>query len=136
MSKGCLATSDRQVESTPAVRRARELQAEVLRALGHQVRLEILELLRGGELCVCEMEPALGLRQPNISQHLAALRAAGLVATRRDGVRAMYRVVDPAVYEVTDLVTGIVHRESAKTSDTLAQARRRTPLSSGEDTAA
>ena len=136
MSKGCLATSDRQVESTPAVRRARELQAEVLRALGHQVRLEILELLRGGELCVCEMEPALGLRQPNISQHLAALRAAGLVATRRDGVRAMYRVVDPAVYEVIDLVTGIVHRESAGTSDTLAQARRRAPLPSGEDTAA
>lgn len=136
MSKGCLATSDRQVESTPAARRARELQAEVLRALGHQVRIEILELLRGGELCVCEMEPALGLRQPNISQHLASLRAAGLVATRRDGVRAMYRVVDPAVYEVIDLVTGIVHRESAGTSDTLAQARRRAPLPSGEDTAA
>ncbi len=114
----------RRVDVTPSARRAREKQAEVLRALGHQVRLEILELLRDGEICVCEMEPALRLRQPNISQHLAALRAAGLVATRRDGVRAMYRVVDPAVYDLVDLVTGITHRESAETSDSLARARR------------
>jgi len=110
-------------EATPAARRARELQAEVLRALGHPVRLEILELLRGGELCVCEMEPALGLRQPNISQHLAALRSADLVATRRGSVRVMYRIVDPAVFQVVDLVTGIARRQSADTSDTLTQAR-------------
>ncbi len=114
----------RRVDVTPPARRAREKQAEVLRALGHQVRLEILELLRDGEVCVCEMEPALGLRQPNISQHLAALRAAGLVATRRDGVRAMYRVADPAVYEVIDLVFGIAHRESAGVSSILTHARR------------
>ncbi|MDI7274700.1 MAG: metalloregulator ArsR/SmtB family transcription factor [Anaerolineae bacterium] len=60
-------------------------QGDVLRALGHPVRLRIIEHLRRGEHCVCDFEPLLGLRQPNISQHLAMLRAANLVHTRRVG---------------------------------------------------
>ena len=127
---------DRRVDVTPSARRAWELQAEVLRALGHPVRLEILELLRGGELCVCEMEPALGIRQPNISQHLAALRAADLVATRRDGVRVMYRIVDPTLFQVIDLVTGIARRESAGARNTLTQVRRQMPTPSEAATGA
>jgi ArsR family transcriptional regulator len=100
-----------------AARRIRELESEVLRALGHPVRLAILELLRDGERCVCEIEPELGLRQPNISQHLAALRAARLVATRREGARVMYRVVDPGIFQVLDLLPGIVRRQGTVTAD-------------------
>ena len=98
-------------------RRIRELESEVLRALGHPVRLAILDLLRRGERCVCEIEPELGLRQPNISQHLAALRAARLVATRREGARVMYRVVDPGIFQVLDLLPDIVRRQGSVTAD-------------------
>jgi DNA-binding transcriptional ArsR family regulator len=91
--------------------RARALQAEVLRALGHPVRLQVLWLLRDGEHCVCEFEPLLGLKQPNISQHLSILRGANLVATRRDGLRILYRLVDPDVGRVMDLVEDIVRRQ-------------------------
>lgn len=100
-----------------AAQRIREMESEVLRALGHPVRLAILELLRDGERCVCEIEPELGLRQPNISQHLAALRAARLVATRREGARVMYRVVDPGIFQVLDLLPGIVRRRGSVMSE-------------------
>ncbi len=99
-----------------------ELQAEVLRALSHPARLHIMEMLRGGERCVCEIGPVLGLRQPNISQHLSILRAANLVATRREGLRVIYRVTDPAVSEVIDLVKGIVRRRGASLAEAVLRA--------------
>jgi DNA-binding transcriptional ArsR family regulator len=94
-------------------RRALELQAEVMRALSQSVRLQILLSLRDGERCVCEFEPILGLRQPNISQHLAILRGADLVTTRREGLRILYRLSDPDVLRVIDLVTMMVQRQGA-----------------------
>ena len=96
-------------------------QSELLRALGHPIRLRIMQHLCDGEHCVCEFEPLLGLRQPNISQHLSILRAANLVNTRRDGLRVMYSVADPGILEIIDAVAGVVQRQGA----TLAAALSR-----------
>ncbi|KUK40593.1 MAG: Regulatory protein, ArsR [Clostridia bacterium 62_21] len=90
------------------------LQAEVLKSLGHPTRLKIIELLRGGERCVCELIAALGLEQSNVSQHLGILRKAGLVACRKDGLRVMYRLTDPRVIEVTDLVRAMLVARAKK----------------------
>jgi ArsR family transcriptional regulator len=68
----------------------------------HPARLQILDLLRDGEQCVCHMEAHLGYRQAYISQHLAVLREAGLIEDRRDGWNVYYRVTEPGVYEVMD----------------------------------
>jgi DNA-binding transcriptional ArsR family regulator len=72
----------------------REL-AEVFKALADETRLEILTLLLiGGELCVCDVEGALGITQSKASRHLRYLRSAGLVANRREGVWMHYLVPD------------------------------------------
>jgi ArsR family transcriptional regulator len=72
--------------------------ADVFRALGHSVRVEILKaLLEDGEGCVCHLETRLGLRQAYLSQHLSRLRQAGLVTDRREGLNVFYRAVSPAV---------------------------------------
>ncbi len=76
--------------------------AKLFKTLMHPARLEILDILRGGEACVCHMEAALGYRQAYISQQLMVLREAGLVQDRREGWNIFYRVVQPAVYEVID----------------------------------
>jgi ArsR family transcriptional regulator len=66
--------------------------AGLFRAIGHPVRLEILEaLLEDGEACVCHLEARLGLRQAYLSQHLARLRQVGLVIDRREGLNVFYR---------------------------------------------
>jgi DNA-binding transcriptional ArsR family regulator len=66
----------------------------VLKAMGHPVRLRILAMLRGGELCVCQMTALLDLATSTVSAHLADLRRAGLVSERKDGRWVFYRLVD------------------------------------------
>jgi ArsR family transcriptional regulator len=68
--------------------------AALHQALAHPVRLCILDLLARGEACVCHLTAVLGKRQPYVSQQLAALRDAGLVADRRDGTLVYYRIRD------------------------------------------
>lgn len=79
-----------------------ESSAKLFKTLMHPARLEILDILRNGEACVCHMEAALGYRQAYISQQLSVLREAGLVQDRREGWNMYYRVVQPDVYNVID----------------------------------
>jgi len=84
-------------------------QARMAKALAHPTRIAILEILRQGEICVCEMSPELEASQANVSQHLAVLRDNNLVAARREGTRMVYRVTDERVFRVLDLMGSIAH---------------------------
>jgi ArsR family transcriptional regulator len=67
--------------------------ANVLKALAHPVRLQIMQILREeGEACVCHLEARLDQRQAYISQHLAKLREVGLVVDRREGLNVFYAI--------------------------------------------
>ena len=72
----------------------------LLKALGHPNRLLLLCLLVEQELSVGELETLMGLRQSNVSQQLAKLRAEGLVGARRDGKSVHYYIADPAARRV------------------------------------
>ncbi|MDZ3832938.1 MAG: metalloregulator ArsR/SmtB family transcription factor [Sphingopyxis sp.] len=74
--------------------------AALLRSLANERRLMILCQLGGGELSVGELLPRVGLSQSALSQHLALLRAEGIVATRREGQSIFYRLDDPAAIGV------------------------------------
>lgn len=65
---------------------------EVFRALSDPTRLRILNLLKGGELCVCDLVDILEMPQPTVSRHLAYLRKTGLVLTRKEGHWNYYRL--------------------------------------------
>ncbi len=84
------------------------LEADAFNALAHPIRLEILELLREGERCVCHIQAMLDLRQAYISQHLNVLRRAGLVGNRKEGVRVYYQVTDPALFDLIDGLKAIL----------------------------
>jgi ArsR family transcriptional regulator len=70
--------------------------AELLKAFADPVRLRLLSLLAGGEVCVCHLHEALGLPQPTVSRHLAYLRKRGIVVGRKDGLWVHYRPAKPA----------------------------------------
>jgi len=84
--------------------RALELKAEVLKALAQPTRLKILELLRGGERCICEIVPAINGEQSNISRHISVMQKGRLITTRKDGVKVMVKVRDPRIFEILDTV--------------------------------
>jgi len=82
--------------------RLRQLKADLLKALGQPTRLKILELLVDGERCVCEIFPAVGGEQSNISKHLGFLRSQGIVIADRRGMRVFYRLADQRVVRLMD----------------------------------
>jgi ArsR family transcriptional regulator len=73
--------------------------AAVARALGDPKRLCVLESLADGEVSVGELAARVSCQVPNMSQHLAVLRSAGLVIARRDGSTVYYRLADPKVLQ-------------------------------------
>ena len=84
------------------------LKAEVFKAMGHPLRLGIVEFLQQGEKCVCEIVDHVGTETPNVSKHLSVLARAGVVAHRRDGLKMMYRLAMPCAVDFARCVEGVV----------------------------
>jgi ArsR family transcriptional regulator len=80
-------------------------KSTVFHALSDSIRLEILEFLRDGEKCVCEIIPHLNLIQPVVSRHLKILKDSGLVVDRKDGNKRFYSITDPGIYRIVDDIT-------------------------------
>lgn len=81
-------------------------------ALSDATRLAILEMLRDGELCVCDLQSELDAAQSRLSFHLRVLREAGLVTDRKEGRWSYYSIVPDALAEVHDLAVAMRPRKS------------------------
>ena len=88
-----------------------EFRADVLKALAQPTRLKIIDFLRDGERCVCEIFPAINEEQSNTSRHLNMMLSAGVLFRRKDGLKIYYAIKHPEILEVIDLVTGIVKQD-------------------------
>jgi ArsR family transcriptional regulator len=86
------------------------LQAEVLKTLASPRRLEILHRLAQGPCEVGRLAEELGASQPNVSQHLAVMRAAGIVEAEREGREVRYRLADPDVMVACMTMRGVLQR--------------------------
>ena len=95
----------------PSAPLAFETEARLLALLAHPIRLQIVDLLRHGEVCVCDMQAALSQRQAYVSQHLMALREAGMVTCRKDGLRVYYQLSDARILRVLDQVRAVSQRK-------------------------
>jgi len=76
-----------------------EHKADIIKALSHPARIEILEFLRDHKMCACDMAPLLNIQQSSFSRHISALKAAGVLKTWKEGVHLFFDVSDPCVYE-------------------------------------
>jgi ArsR family transcriptional regulator len=79
-------------------------KAKIFNALSDPVRIEIVEFLRGGEKCVCEIVPHVNLIQPVVSRHLKILKDCGLLKYRKEGNRRLYSITDHRIFEIIDAV--------------------------------
>lgn len=108
-----VATEARAGSSKPSPRRAVshplpddlvELIAERFRVLGEPTRIKLLDRLREGEATVLELTEHIGTTQQNVSKHLGVLQRSGIVARRRHGTFAHYRIVDEGVFSLCEAV--------------------------------
>lgn len=98
-----------------ATRPTRDLDRAVtlFHALSDTTRLGILEMLRGGERCVCDLQDELEAAQSRLSFHLRVLKEAGLVEDRREGRWSYYSIVPGALAEVHDLAVAMQPKKGA-----------------------
>jgi len=91
-------------------------------ALADNTRLRLLNLMRDAEICVCFFVEVIGTNQPKISRHLAYLRKAGIVAARRDGIWAHYRIVAPKNEHAAKVLRDV--QEWLKTDELMRKDRK------------
>jgi DNA-binding transcriptional ArsR family regulator len=91
-------------------RSAIEQKAEILLAIAHPNRIRILEQLQKEAKCNCELAPALGLEQSNLSRHLKILTQAGILISWKDGLRVNFKIADKRIFDLLELVEGVASR--------------------------
>ena len=103
------------------VTHVRQFKAALFQALAHPTRLQILEVLRDGELSVSAIRSKVARDQANISQHLSLLRLRGLVVNRKEGNQVFYSVRDRLMIEVLDLMRRYFHSHLSEALGMLAE---------------
>jgi len=111
------------MNDTAAMDEVYKLQAEVLKTLSNPRRLEILHLLADGPREVGRLADEMGISQPNVSQHLALMRSAGIVEAERCGREVRYRLSDPEIICACETMRGVLVRRLSR----ISEAATRTP---------
>jgi len=97
-----------------------ERQAEIAKAVAHPLRMAVLDLLRDGERCVCEIAERVGSERSNVSRHLAVMVRAGVLDCRKDGLKVYYRLKTPCVAEFLCCVTRVLKHRARENEKLLA----------------
>lgn len=102
-----------------------DMQAELCKTMGNAARLRIVHTLREGPKRVSDIVEATELAQAKVSQHLAVLRAYGIVATRREGKDVIYRIANPKLTRVCDLMREVLAEQASERSEVFEALQRK-----------
>ncbi len=97
-----------------------ELQAQVIGALAHPIRVAIVDLLKDGEVCVCEIAERIGAERSNTSRHLAIMLKAGVVRTRKDGLQVFYSLRTTCVMNFLNCATNSIRQNIKEQTKAMA----------------
>lgn len=81
-----------------------ELKAEIIQAAAHPIRLAIIEYLANGERCVCDIVDHVGAQRSNVSRHLSVMLKAGVVESRKEGLKQIYYLKTPCIVKFLECV--------------------------------
>ena len=79
-------------------------EVDVFKALADSTRLKVLECIKNGEKCICEIIPYTGKSQPCVSQHLKVMKHAGIIDERKDGTRIMIKASNEKIFNIIEQV--------------------------------
>ena len=98
-----------------------EKQAEIAKSVAHPLRIAILDFLRNGQQCVCDIAKHIGSERSNVSRHLSVMVKAGVLGSRKDGLKVIYELKTPCILEFFLCVTGVL-KQQAKENEKLLKA--------------
>jgi len=96
-------------------------KAEMIQAAGHPIRLAVLEFLRDGEQCVCDIAEHVGAERSNVSRHLAVMLRAGLLEQRKEGLRMMYSLRCRCILDFLACAEEVLKEHLAETRSLLSR---------------
>ena len=102
-------------------KRLYELKARVIQAAAQPVRLAIIDFLRDGERCVCDIAAHVSAGRSNVSRHLGVMLKAGILNCRKDGLRAMYSLRTPCILNFLGCVTDVLREQLATSAAVLGR---------------
>ena len=88
-----------------------EKQAQIAKAIAHPLRIAILNFLKEGEQCVCDIAEHVGAQRSNVSRHLAVMRNAGVLGHRKDGLRMLYSLRTPCIVNFLSCITAALREQ-------------------------
>jgi DNA-binding transcriptional ArsR family regulator len=98
-----------------------EKQAEIAKAIAHPLRIAILDFLKDGEQCVCDIAECVGSERSNVSRHLAVMVNAGVLACRKQGLKVIYCLKTPCILDCFSCIRTCL-KQQAKDSEKLLAA--------------
>lgn len=102
-------------------RKLYEMKAQTIQAIGQPVRLAIIDCLKDGEMCVCDIVEAVGAERSNVSRHLSVLLANNIVECRKDGLRMIYSLRTPCILNFLSCVSDVLKAQLAKNNKVLQE---------------
>jgi DNA-binding transcriptional ArsR family regulator len=97
-----------------------ERQAGIAKAVAHPLRIAVIDFLKDGERCVCDIAEHVGSERSNISRHLAVMVHAGVLTCRKDGLKVFYSLKTPCIAECLSCITGVVRQQARDNQKLLA----------------
>jgi len=98
-----------------------EKQVEIAKAIAHPLRIAIVDFLRNGEQCVCDIALSVGSERSNVSRHLSVMVNAGLLEYRKEGLKVIYRLKCPCIAGFFSCVSRVL-KQQAKDNEKLLKA--------------
>ncbi|UCF15808.1 MAG: winged helix-turn-helix transcriptional regulator [Phycisphaerales bacterium] len=98
-----------------------EKQAEIAKAVAHPVRVAIIDFLKDGEQCVCDIAQRVGSERSNVSRHLSVMVRAGVLECRKEGLKVIYKLKTPCILDFFSCVTEVI-KQQAKESERLLKS--------------
>lgn len=99
-----------------------ELKANILTALAHPNRIRILELLKAGVKCNCEIASELELEQSNLSRHLKILVQEGIIVSWKEGLRVNYKIADKRIFDILAIAGDVARKQAEARVEVLVEA--------------
>jgi len=97
-----------------------EKQAEIAKAVAHPLRMAVIDYLRDGEQCVCDIAQAVGSERSNVSRHLTVMVNAGVLTYRKEGLKVFYSLRTPCVLKFLACVTQVIKDQAREHEKLLA----------------
>ena len=88
-----------------------EKQAEIAKAIAHPLRIAILDFLKDGEQCVCDIAEFVGSERSNVSRHLSVMVNAGVLGYRKEGLNVIYKLKTPCIIECFSCITACLKQQ-------------------------